>query len=128
MKSAFGFLIAAAFLAGCSPQVSQEINATVNAATGIGAIEAKLEKVDPTLAKVQCMTLCQQQLAAEADLTAGPCLGNPTPGYPDWVCDVAHTPRTAVDNDAANQCAAYREGKARHFVEVDGNCNVIRAE
>lgn len=128
MKSVFGISALVILLVGCSPKVSQEIKATVNAATGIGAIEAKLEKVDPALAKVQCITLCQQQLAAEADLTAGPCLGNPTPGYPDWVCDVAHSPRTAVDNDAANQCVAYREGWAKHFVEVDGNCNVIRVE
>ena len=124
----FGVFLAAAVVVGCSPKVAQEINATVNAATGIGAIEAKLQKVDPTLAKVQCMTLCQQQLAAEADLSAGPCLGNPTPGYPDWVCDVAHSPRTAVDNAPANQCAAFAAGTARHFVQVDANCAVIRAE
>lgn len=128
MKLLFGISGLAILLAGCSPKVSQEINATVDAATGLGAVRIKLDKVDPALAKVQCVTLCQQQLAAEAELSAGPCLGNPTPGYPDWVCDVAHSPRTASDNDPANQCAAYREGSARHFVEVDANCNVIRVE
>lgn len=128
----YGFLLpvllATLVVIGCSPKVSQEINAAVNATTGIGAIEAKLGKVDPTLAKVQCVTLCQQRLVAEADLSAGPCLGNPTPGYPDWVCDVAHSPRTAVDNDPANQCAAFAAGTARHFVEVDATCAFIRAE
>lgn len=123
-----GIFLAAAVVAGCSPKVSQEINATVDAATGLGAVRIKLEKVDPALAKVQCITLCQQQLAAEAELSAGPCLGNPIPGYPDWVCDVAHSPRTASDNDPANQCAAFAAGTARHFVEVDDNCVVLRAE
>lgn len=124
----FSVLLALAILVGCSPKVSQEIEATVKATTGIGAIEAKLKQVDPTLAQVQCRTLCQQQLAEARDLSDGPCLANPIVTMPDWVCDVAHLPRTAADDDAANQCAAYREGTAKHFVEIDVNCSVIRTE
>jgi hypothetical protein len=45
----------------------------------------------------------------------GPCLGIITD---DWVADVAHDPREAVDDERANQCDEYHAGKAHHFVEV----------
>ena len=55
----------------------------------------------------------------------GPCLLNPIPDTPDWVCDVAHDPRQDVDNLPENQCSEY--GKtANHFVEVDPNCELIK--
>ena len=57
----------------------------------------------------------------------GPCLSNSIPNATDWVCDVAHWPRQSVDDVVKNQCSAFREGKAHHFVEVDTNCNLIRA-
>lgn len=57
----------------------------------------------------------------------GPCLLGKNKMPAGWVCDVAHSPREAVDNDPANQCAEYREGKAHHFVEVDVDCKLIRA-
>ena len=47
--------------------------------------------------------------AQGVDMTNGPCLGFVAP---DWVADVAHDPRQAVDDDPANQCAAYRSGEA----------------
>ncbi len=53
---------------------------------------------------------------------------NPIPNLPDWVCDIAHSPRQSeIDDLPENQCSAYREGRAKHFVEVDMNCNLIRA-
>ena len=58
------------------------------------------------------------------DMSNGPCLGTVAP---DWVADVAHDPRQAVDDDPANQCAAYRSGEAHHFVEFDPDGNVIRS-
>ncbi len=45
----------------------------------------------------------------------------------DWVCDIAHWPRENIDNLPENQCKDYREGKARHFIELDKNCEFIRA-
>jgi hypothetical protein len=57
-------------------------------------------------------------------MTNGPCLGVIEP---NWVADVAHDPRTEVDDDPANQCAAYRSGEAAHFVEHDPDGNVIRS-
>ena len=54
----------------------------------------------------------------------GPCLGVIMPG---WVADVAHQPRQPVDNQLGNQCAAFRAGEAKHFVELDPQGNLIRA-
>ncbi|MEW6294999.1 MAG: hypothetical protein AB1467_01740 [Candidatus Diapherotrites archaeon] len=81
----------------------------------------------PTTEKIKdaCISLCNVEKAKGTDLSNGPCLGNPLSGFPDFVCDVAHDPRTAVDNLPENQCSAFREGKAKHFVEVDESCKVI---
>lgn len=57
------------------------------------------------------------------DLARGPCLGLIGP---DWVADVVHDPRTSADDDPANQCAEYRSGAARHFVELTPDGRVIR--
>jgi len=62
--------------------------------------------------------------AKGVDMTNGPCLGTIEP---DWVADVAHDPRRAVDDDPANQCAAYRSGEAHHFVELDPEGRYIRS-
>ena len=62
--------------------------------------------------------------AAGVDFERGPCLGVIKPG---WVADVAHDPRTDVDDDPANQCAAFRNGDADHFVELDPAGEYIRS-
>jgi hypothetical protein len=59
------------------------------------------------------------------DMSNGPCLGEITE---DWVADVAHEPREEIDDEPANQCEAYRKGEADHFVELDPDGNLIRAE
>lgn len=56
------------------------------------------------------------------DLSKGPCLGLIGP---DWVADVAHDPRQKVDDDPANQCAEYRTGEAKHFVELTDRGKII---
>ncbi len=71
-----------------------------------------------------CVLLCNEKKDAGVDLSAGPCLSNEI--QPNWVCDVAHNPRIPLDNDAANQCPAFNNGTAKHFVEVDTDCNLIR--
>jgi hypothetical protein len=58
------------------------------------------------------------------DMARGPCLGVIKPG---WVADVAHNPRRPVDDLPRNQCAAYRSGKADHFVELDPAGHYIRS-
>ncbi len=72
-----------------------------------------------------CVDLCNDARNHGMNLTNGPCLGNPL-GNSDWVCDVAHNPRQMVDNLPENQCSAFRNGTAHHFIEVDENCKVIR--
>jgi hypothetical protein len=63
--------------------------------------------------------------AEGVDFTDGPCLGVI---MENWVADVAHDPRQDVDDEPANQCEAYRSGEADHFVELDPDGNLIRAE
>jgi hypothetical protein len=58
------------------------------------------------------------------DFTDGPCLTNDL--LPDWVVDIVHNPRQNMDNLPENQCAAYIEGRAKHFVEMDPNGEIIR--
>ena len=48
-------------------------------------------------------------VAESDDLADGPCIAEELDGYPDWAADVAHDPRTDLDDDPANQCASYRE-------------------
>ena len=67
-----------------------------------------------------CVSLCQKQ---KTDLRAGPCLSNQI--TENWVCDVAHKPREAVDEDPALQCPEYGKS-AKHFVEVTPDCKLIR--
>jgi hypothetical protein len=61
--------------------------------------------------------------ARGVDMSPGPCLGVVAPG---WVADVAHNPRQPVDDEPQNQCAAFRGGRAKHFVELDPQGNLIR--
>lgn len=58
-------------------------------------------------------------------LIEGPCLSNEI--IPGWVADIAHQPRTQKDNSPVNQCDAYREGRAKHFVELDPDGHYLRA-
>jgi hypothetical protein len=65
---------------------------------------------------------------AGTDFSKGPCIAERLPGLPDWVADVAHDPRQSVDDQPANQCARFRNGEADHFVELDPNGKLIRAQ
>lgn len=72
-----------------------------------------------------CIRLCKSKLQNGTDLSNGPCLSNEI--IINWVCDVAHSPRETVDNQPENQCSSYKHSIAKHFVEVDQNCNFIKA-
>lgn len=76
-----------------------------------------------------CLKLCKDN-PQNLDYTNGPCLSDSNAEWniSDWVCDIAHSPRQAVDDLAENQCSAFKEGKAHHFVEVDTGCNLIKVE
>ena len=71
-----------------------------------------------------CIKKCKESLQRGENLSRGPCLSNQI--VEDWVCDVAHWPREEIDNLKENQCPAYGS-TAHHFVEVDPQCNFIRA-
>ena len=62
------------------------------------------------------------------DLSAGPCISESLPSLPDWVADIAHSPRQAVDDLPANQCARYQSGQAHHFVELTPSGTLIRTQ
>ncbi len=79
--------------------------------------------VDANALVEKCVSMCKSTRQTGENLSAGPCLSNNLSD--GWVCDVAHWPRQAMDNDRANQCPSY--GKtANAFVEVDPNCRPIR--
>lgn len=79
-----------------------------------------------------CITACKNLIfekdgePKDIDISRGPCLLNPINEYPDWVCDVANSPRQDVDYDPENQCSSYNEGTATHFVEITPECELIR--
>lgn len=64
------------------------------------------------------------KMVGKIDLTNGPCLSNDL--MPGWVLDIVHSPREKIDDLPQNQCSAYLEGRARHFVELDLNGNLVR--
>ena len=68
----------------------------------------------------------RQKKDLNTDFSSGPCLSNAV--MPNWVADVVHNPRLPIDDLPANQCAAYLEGGAKHFVELDLDGNLVRAK
>ena len=80
------------------------------------------------VAQGMCVQLCNSALDSGQNLDSGPCLSDNNTDWNiyDWVCDVAHSPRIDMDNLPENQCSAYRDGQAHHFVEVDEKCDLIR--
>lgn len=91
---------------------------------GLFLLTQKEEKGEEEKAIEMCINLCKEAKERGLDLSNGPCLSNNL--MDDWVCDVAHWPRIDIDNKPENQCSAFREGRARNFVEVDENCRVIK--
>ncbi|MFA5134199.1 MAG: hypothetical protein WC505_00210 [Patescibacteria group bacterium] len=92
--------------------------------SGSAALQIK-NQADETLAIAKAKEIWRVQFSLGEDLSDGPCLSNNL--IEDWVADIAHNPRKAVDDLPENQCSAYRDGTARHFVELDPEGNVIRA-
>jgi hypothetical protein len=94
-----------------------------------GCVQNQINNNEMSVAEQACESICIDKLNASIDLSNGPCLSDNNSNWiiTDWVCDVAHSPRQTVDNLAENQCQAFRNGQAHHFIEVDTNCNLIRA-
>lgn len=120
------FLVAGSMVfVGCGEQVNQATQQTVDTLTGIDKVQTG-EQAKKDLAVAQCQTLWQQKFSMGEDLSSGPCLADVI--TTDWSCDIAHSPRTAVDDQSANQCAAYRGGETHHFVELDLSGKLINAQ
>lgn len=127
MKKLFFLLfILTIFLAGCGKQGAKAEDSVIDAAIGVNLIEKNIQ-ANKDLAQVQCIELCHQAQREFMVLGMGPCLGNPIPNMAEWVCDVAHNPRQDVDNKIENQCSSFAQGLAKHFVEVDPDCNFIKS-
>ncbi len=67
-----------------------------------------------------------QKKSRGEDLRNGPCLNNQL--MADWVADLVHNPRAKSDDLPSNQCKAFLDGKATHFVELDLDGNVVRVQ
>ena len=87
-------------------------------------IFAKKTIYEPTAYQRICTDECSKTIASGKTLNSE-CLLNPINGT-DWVCEVAHSPRTADDSKPENQCSAY-PSTAKHFVEVTPECAFVRA-
>lgn len=74
----------------------------------------------------QAKNLYDQRKKAGEDFSSGPCLSNAL--LPGWVLDLVHSPREKIDDSPENQCPAYLEGGAEHFVELDLEGNLVRAK
>lgn len=109
-------IFAIAFVSGCIPE---EI-AKEDEAKGIEQIPTKQALVD------ECEAACRAAVAEGQDLSNGPCLLDPMSDS-DWVCDIAHDPRENVDNLRENQCNAWHNKTASHFIEFTPDCNFIKA-
>ncbi|MFH0828733.1 MAG: hypothetical protein V1907_00970 [Candidatus Kerfeldbacteria bacterium] len=101
---------------------AKTVTNTVNAVNSPG-VKGAITK-NAAIAQAKAVFIAQE--GQGVDFTEGPCLTNSL--LSDWVADVAHNPRTSVDDLAENQCSAYRNGTAHHFVELDPEGQLIRAE
>ena len=103
----------------------------VSIALGLAACGSKGSQVDQSdreKAVDEAQAAFSQVQATGRDLSPGPCITESLPGLPDWVADVAHDPRQSIDDEPANQCLRYRSGQANHFVELNVDGRLIRAE
>lgn len=44
----------------------------------------------------------------------------------NYSADIVHVPRTSDDSLIENQCADYRNGITKHFIELDKNGEIVR--
>lgn len=104
--------------------VNAAAQAVTNAAKSVTSDQTK-QAVTKEAAVAEAKAVFIAQEAQAVDFSSGPCLTNTL--LPDWVADVAHNPRQSVDDQPGNQCSAYRNGTAHHFVELDPSGQLIRA-
>ena len=98
------------------------------AVAGFGSKGSNVNPSGSQRAVDEAQAAFRQAQASGIDLSTGPCISESLPSLPDWVADVAHDPRQPIDDEAANQCQRYRSGEAHHFVELNIDGQLIRAE
>ena len=71
---------------------------------------------------VNCALNLYNEKKSEGIVFSSQCLGSCL-GY---AVDIVHVPRTSEDNKVENQCEDYRNGKLKHFIELDKDGNIVR--
>lgn len=82
------------------------------------------DEMDSAVGKAQ--KVYKDRKAIGIDFATGPCLTNDL--MPNWVADIVHNPRQKIDDLAENQCPAFSEGRANHFVELGLEGEVVRVK
>jgi hypothetical protein len=100
----------------------------VLALAGCGSKGSQVSQSDRDQAVDEAQAAYRQFLGTDQPTGLGPCVSESLPGLPDWVADIAHNPRLPLDDQPANQCQRFRSGQAHHFVELDENGELIRAQ
>ena len=95
----------------------------------IGVLLVTIARTQPAVREddriARAQQLYRQKKEMGVSMDTGPCLGTLEA---DWVVDVAHMPRAAADDQPANQCAAYRDGTAQHFIELTPEGDFLRLQ
>lgn len=74
----------------------------------------------------KCKTLCKKEVASGRMLITGPCLSNEIAD--GWACDIVSNPRNKIiDKHPDNQCENHRNKTIRHLVELDPDCELVKA-
>ena len=106
-------------------EAASDAGALVNKATGV-TDTAILKASEIAFATARAKEFYNAFKVQGEDIANGPCLSeNLTSG---WVADLVHSPRTVADDEPANQCQNFRNGSAKHFVEIDLEGNFVRAQ
>ena len=100
----------------------------VLALAGCGSKGSNISPSGSERAVNEAQDVFRQAQSSGVDMSTGPCISESLPSLPDWVADVAHDPRQPIDDEAANQCQRFRSGEAHHFVELNIDGQLIRAE
>lgn len=96
----------------------------INAQKNPSYTPGRWPEADTAINQAQYLFIITQKQGV--DFSTGPCLSNAL--LPDWVADIAHNPRVALDDLPENQCSAYVQGTVKHFVELDIGGSLIRVE
>lgn len=83
----------------------------------------KLSKTEIETATNQANMLYRQRKMLGESFILGPCLSNAL--MDDWVVDIVHNPRMPIDDLPENQCPSFREGRAKHAIELDLEGRVV---